>query len=128
MRLVADQDPQKIAEAFTRYVKDICPPYATVEVNLIHSAEPVLLPTDSLYMQAAAEALKEVFGKDTVFIRSGGSIPIVSLFSKVLQAPSVLMGFGLPDDNLHAPNEKMHVDNIFKGIETSARYLGLLKK
>lgn len=127
MRLVADQNPQKIADAFTRYIKDICPPYANVEVNLIHSAEPVLLSTDSPYMQAAAEALKEVFGKDTVFIRSGGSIPIVSLFSKVLKAPSVLMGFGLPDDNLHAPNEKMHIDNLFKGIETSARYLELLK-
>ena len=66
--------------------------------------------------------------KSTVLMRSGGSIPIVSLFSKVLGAPSVLMGFGLPDDNPHAPNEKMRVDNILKGIETSACYIELLKK
>jgi acetylornithine deacetylase/succinyl-diaminopimelate desuccinylase-like protein len=79
-------------------------------------------------MRKASEALGEVFGKPAVFMRSGGSIPIVSLFSKVLNAPSVLMGFGLPDDNLHAPNEKIKLDNIFSGIRASARYLEMLKQ
>lgn len=128
MRLVPDQQPAKIAEAFTRYVQQLCPSYVTVDVNVVHTAEPVLLPTDSPFMKAATEALKEVFGKETIFTRSGGSIPIVSLFSKVLGVPSVLMGFGLPDDNLHAPNEKMKLDNVFKGIQVCARYIQLLKK
>jgi len=128
MRLVSDQDPAKIEKAFRSYVGEICPPYATVEVTYIHGAEPVLLPTDNPYMQCASDALSEVFGREAVFTRSGGSIPIVSLFSKVLHAPSVLMGFGLPDDNLHAPNEKMKLDNVFNGIEAVARYLEMLKR
>jgi len=126
MRLVPDQDPRKILAAFKSYVEEICPPYATVKVEYIHGAEPVLLPTDSPYTKAATQALTEVFGKEAIFRHGGGSIPIVSLFSKVLNAPSVLMGFGLPDDNLHAPNEKMKVDNIMKGIEASARYIELV--
>jgi acetylornithine deacetylase/succinyl-diaminopimelate desuccinylase-like protein len=127
MRLVPDQDPQKIWEAFRDYVQSVCPPYATVEVKYIHGAEPVLLSTDSPFMQKASEALGEVFGKRAVFIRGGGSIPIVSLFSKVLDAPSVLMGFGLPDDNLHAPNEKMRLENVYGGIRAAARYLEMLR-
>lgn len=127
MRLVPDQEPARILEAFIRYVREICPPYATAEVHHIHGAEPVLLPTDTPFMRAATDALAEVFGKEPIFMRSGGSIPIVSLFSKVLGVPSILMGFGLPDDNLHAPNEKMKLDNVFKGIEVSARYLEMLR-
>jgi acetylornithine deacetylase/succinyl-diaminopimelate desuccinylase-like protein len=65
----------------------------------------------------------EVFGKETVYIRSGGSIPIVGSFDEHLKIPSVLMGFGLPDDNLHAPNEKFHLPNFYRGIETVARFL-----
>jgi acetylornithine deacetylase/succinyl-diaminopimelate desuccinylase-like protein len=128
MRLVPDQSSAKIAELFRQYVEDICPGHSTVSVNVLHGAEPVLLPTDSPFMSAATDALSEVFGKDTIFMRSGGSIPIVSLFSNVLGVPSVLMGFGLPDDNLHAPNEKMKLDNVFKGIQASARYMELLKR
>ena len=128
MRLVPDQTSGKIAEIFRQYVEDICPEHSTVSVNVLHGAEPVLLPTDSPFMAAATDALSEVFGKDTIFMRSGGSIPIVSLFSNVLGVPSVLMGFGLPDDNLHAPNEKMKLDNVFKGIDASARYMELLKR
>ncbi len=126
MRLVADQQPEKIWQAFKAYVESLCPPHSTVRVDLLSTAEPVLLPTDSPYMQAAVTALKEVFGAEPVFIRSGGSIPIVSLFGRVLGVPSILMGFGLPDDNLHAPNEKMKLDNVFRGIEASMRYLELL--
>ena len=128
MRLVPDQDQDVIAKAFTAYVESICPPYATVEVTRIHGAEPVLLPTDTPYMQTAIAALKEVFAKEPVMMRSGGSIPIVSLFSKVLGVPSILIGFGLPDDNPHAPNEKMKLDNVFKGIDTSALYLRMLAR
>ncbi len=126
MRLVPHQNPNKIWEAFESYVKSLCPPYAEVEVEYIHGADPVLLPTDSPYMKAAVDALHEVYGKEPILMRSGGSIPIVSLFSNVLNAPSVLMGFGLPDDNLHAPNEKMKLANVFSGIKASAHYLRLL--
>src|SRR5215813_6168074 len=73
-----------------------------------------------------AEVMKEVFGKDTVYIRSGGSIPLVGVFDRYLGIPSVMMGFGLPDDNLHAPNEKFHLPNFYRGIEAIARYLELL--
>jgi acetylornithine deacetylase/succinyl-diaminopimelate desuccinylase-like protein len=128
MRLVPDQEPDAIWQAFREYVERVCPPWATVHVQLIHYAEPVLLPTDTPYMKAAMEALREVFGREPVITGSGGSIPIVSLFGKVLGAPSILMGFGLPDDNLHAPNEKMKLDNVFRGIDTSARYLRLLAR
>ena len=70
--------------------------------------------------------MKQVFGKETVYIRSGGSIPIVAAFDEHLGIPSVMMGFGLPDDNLHAPNEKLHLPNFFRGIEAVARYIEIL--
>ncbi len=128
MRLVPDQDPEAISKAFKAFVESLCPHYASVEVSEIHHAEPVLLPSDTPYVKAATAALKEVFGKEPVLMRSGGSIPIVSLFSKVLGAPSVLMGFGLPDDNPHAPNEKMKLENVFNGIDASTLYLRMLAR
>ena len=70
--------------------------------------------------------MTEVIGNKTVYIRSGGSIPIVGLFEKELGIPSVMMGFGLPDDNLHAPNEKLYLPNFFRGIDCVARYLELV--
>jgi acetylornithine deacetylase/succinyl-diaminopimelate desuccinylase-like protein len=81
---------------------------------------------DNRFIHAAADAMKQIFGKETVYIRSGGSIPIVGSFDRDLGIPSVMMGFGLPDDNLHAPNEKMHLPNFFRGIEAVARYLEIL--
>jgi acetylornithine deacetylase/succinyl-diaminopimelate desuccinylase-like protein len=94
-----------------------------VEVRLIHSGDPCLIPVDNPYIRAATEALHEVWGKDTVFIRSGGSIPIVGDFAKHLNLPSVMMGFGLPDDGLHAPNEKFNLKNFELGIQSLIRFL-----
>jgi acetylornithine deacetylase/succinyl-diaminopimelate desuccinylase-like protein len=94
-----------------------------VEVRLISAGEPCLIPVDNPYVRAATRALKEVWGKDTVFIRSGGSIPIVGDFDRHLGMPSVMMGFGLPDDNIHAPNEKFHLKNFELGIESIVRFL-----
>jgi len=74
------------------------------------------------FVREAAEAMFEIFGNKTVFTRSGGSIPIVGLFKDVLGVPSVMTGFGLPDDNLHAPNEKVYLPNVYRGIEAIARY------
>jgi len=79
--------------------------------------------TDNRYIKAATEALHDTFKKETVFIRCGGSIPIVTDFQDELKIPSVMMGFGLPDDNLHAPNEKFHIPNFHRGIETICLFL-----
>jgi acetylornithine deacetylase/succinyl-diaminopimelate desuccinylase-like protein len=78
--------------------------------------------TDNPYIRAATSAMRQVFGKETVFIRSGGSIPIVGDFERHLEIPTVMMGFGLPDDNLHAPNEKFHIANFHRGIESIIRF------
>lgn len=123
MRLVADQRPAEAAEQLKKAVAQVCPKGVTAEYKPIHSAAPSLVNPDNPFIRAAAEALKESFGKETVFIRSGGSIPVVGLFDRHLGIPSVLMGFGLPDDNLHAPNEKFHLPNFYRGIEAVALYL-----
>jgi acetylornithine deacetylase/succinyl-diaminopimelate desuccinylase-like protein len=78
---------------------------------------------DNRFIRTAAGVMSEVFGRETVYIRSGGSIPIVGLFDEHLKAPSVMMGFGLPDDRIHAPNEKFYLPNFFRGIDAVARYL-----
>ena len=102
--------------------RSIKPKGISLDVRLIHSGEPIVIGTDNPYVKAATHALHEVWGKETVFIRSGGSIPIVGDFEKHLKIPSVMMGFGLPDDNLHAPNEKFHLANFYRGIESVIRF------
>jgi acetylornithine deacetylase/succinyl-diaminopimelate desuccinylase-like protein len=117
------------AETFAlleKFVQAHTPPGVEMGVRLIHSGEPVLVGTDNPYIRAAIAALDAVFGRDTVFIRSGGSIPIVGDFARHLGLPSVMMGFGLPDDNLHAPNEKFHIANFYSGIESIIRWFSLL--
>jgi acetylornithine deacetylase/succinyl-diaminopimelate desuccinylase-like protein len=125
-RLVAGQDPKEAVEQLKQAVRKACPRGVTAEVRIIHSAPPSLVNPDNRFIRAAAGAMSEVFGKETVYIRSGGSIPIVAAFEECLGIPSVMMGFGLPDDNLHAPNEKMHLPNFYRGIEAVARYFDLL--
>ncbi|MCC6861790.1 MAG: dipeptidase [Bryobacterales bacterium] len=126
LRLVADQRPAEAAEQFRNAVRQVCPKGVAAEVKLLHSAAPSLVDPGNPFIRAAARALTESFGKETVYIRSGGSIPVVGLFDRHLGIPSVLMGFGLPDDNLHAPNEKFHLPNFYRGIEAVARYLEFL--
>jgi acetylornithine deacetylase/succinyl-diaminopimelate desuccinylase-like protein len=126
MRLVADQRPAEATAQLQKAVAAACPKGVTAEFKPIHSAPPSLVNPDNKFIQAAAEAMKQIFGKETVYIRSGGSIPIVAAFDESLEIPSVMMGFGLPDDNLHAPNEKLHLPNFFRGIEAVARYLEIL--
>ncbi len=122
-RLVADQNPEEALKQFKAAVAKVCPKGVTATVRLIHGAAPSLTDPNNPFIKASAEAMGEVFGKETVYIRSGGSIPIVGLFDQHLGMPSVLMGFGLPDDNLHAPNEKFHLPNFYRGIEAVAHYL-----
>ncbi|MBI3694434.1 MAG: dipeptidase [Acidobacteria bacterium] len=126
MRLVADMDPQEAFEQYSRYVVQVTPRGTRSKVTLLNSAGPSLVSTDNRFIQTAAAAMSEVFGKETVYIRSGGSIPIVGLFDQYAGIPSVMMGFGLPDDNLHAPNEKLHLPNFFNGIVAVTRYLEIL--
>jgi acetylornithine deacetylase/succinyl-diaminopimelate desuccinylase-like protein len=126
MRLVADQNPEEALDQLRKAVAAVCPRGVTAEVKPIHGAAPSLVDPTNRFIKASAEAMSQVFGKETVYIRSGGSIPIVGLFDQHLGMPSVMMGFGLPDDNLHAPNEKFHLPNFYRGIEAVARYLELL--
>jgi acetylornithine deacetylase/succinyl-diaminopimelate desuccinylase-like protein len=123
MRLVPNMTPAKAFEQYKSYVEKIAPKGADVTVRLIHQGDACLIPVNNQYIQASVRALHEVWGKDTVFIRSGGSIPIVGDFDKHLGLPSVMMGFGLPDDNLHAPNEKFNLKNFKLGIESLIRFL-----
>ncbi len=123
MRLVPGMTPAKAFALYKAYVEKIAPAGVDVEVRLIHAGDPCLIPVNNRYVQAATRALHEVWGKDTVFIRSGGSIPIVGDFDRHLGVPSVMMGFGLPDDNIHAPNEKFHLKNFELGIESIVRFL-----
>jgi acetylornithine deacetylase/succinyl-diaminopimelate desuccinylase-like protein len=118
MRLVPNQTSDEIAELFTKHFQSIAPDYVTVKVTTHHGGEPVVTPTDSTAYKAAAEAIKTAFGKEPIPTRGGGSIPIVALFEKILELKTVLMGFGLDNDNIHSPNEKYDVMNYFKGIET----------
>src|SRR5579862_2462485 len=123
MRLVPNMTPAKAFQQYKSYVEKIAPRGVDVSVRLIHSGDPCLIPVNNPYIQAATRSLHEVWGKDTVFIRSGGSIPIVGDFDRHLGLPSVMMGFGLPDDNLHAPNEKFHLKNFELGIRSIIRFL-----
>jgi len=126
MRLVADQTPAEATEQLRAAVRANTPRGVTAEVKVLHTGAPSLTNPDNAFIRAAAQAMTEVFGKETVYTRSGGSIPIVGVFDRYLGIPSVMMGFGLPDDNLHAPNEKFHLPNFYRGIEAVARYLEML--
>ncbi len=120
MRLVPNQDPDKIAAAFRAHVQRALPPGVAAEVIVHHGARPVLVPRDAPLMQAAVRALEQGFGSRPVFIREGGSIPIVTTFQQCLGAPVLLLGFGLPTDNAHSPNEKFHLSNFWRGARTVA--------
>jgi acetylornithine deacetylase/succinyl-diaminopimelate desuccinylase-like protein len=118
MRLVPNQNPDDILKRYKSYVKKLTPKGIQTSIKVWSKGPACVVGTDNKYIKAATEAMHDVFKKETVFIRSGGSIPIVTDFQDVLKIPSVMMGFGLPDDNLHAPNEKFHIPNFHRGIES----------
>ncbi len=117
-RLVANQNPHDIYQKVSAYVAQITPPAVRSEVRLLSVGDSALVPLDSEAMQVAVDAYHHVFGKKPVFMREGGSIPVVATYHRLMKAPVLLMGFGLPDDNLHAPNEKMSIGMFHKGIQT----------
>jgi acetylornithine deacetylase/succinyl-diaminopimelate desuccinylase-like protein len=126
MRLVPDQQPDAIAKLFTDYVHQVAPPGVVVEVSLLHGAEPVRVEAQGALVEAAMDAMADVWGPRPVRIREGGSIPIVSTFSQVLGKPVLLLGFGLTDDGLHSPNEKFNISHYYNGIRSVVRMLDRL--
>ena len=120
MRLVPDQDPDRVAQLFDDYVKKIAPKTVDVKVTRMHGGKPWMTEFDNKYVQAAGRAIEKGFGKAPVFNREGGSIPVVATFQEILGLPSVLFGGGLPDENAHAPNEKLDLGNFHGGIIASA--------
>lgn len=118
-RLVSDQDPDRIFNLLKAHIEKIAPPTINWELRLLSSAKPVLIDINTRPVQFAMEAFERVFGRAPIFTREGGSIPVVLSFQEKLEAPVVMLGFGLPDDNLHAPDEKFSLEMFRKGIETS---------
>lgn len=128
MRLVPDQKPEDIIKKVEDHLKELAPPTVKVEIKKLHGGNPVLVPLESKGIVSAVKALKNAFGKEVLFTREGGSIPIVSTFLDVLNAPSVLMGIGLPSDNIHSPNENFSIDNFYGGITASAYFFDEFSK
>jgi acetylornithine deacetylase/succinyl-diaminopimelate desuccinylase-like protein len=122
-RLVPNQDPEKVIATFRAWVKENTPRGVSTEVRVLSAGPAIVVDPSHPAIQTAARVFSEALGRPTVFIRSGGSIPIVGDFAKHLGIPTVLMGFGLPDDGLHSPNEKFKVNNYYTGIRTVARFL-----
>ncbi len=124
-RLVPNQDPQAVVAAWKQFVADNAPTGVTMTVNVLSGAPATVVNPEHPAIAFAAKAFGEMLGRETVFTRSGGSIPIVGELAKHLGIPTVLMGFGLPDDGLHSPNEKYKVENYYTGIMTVAHFLEL---
>jgi acetylornithine deacetylase/succinyl-diaminopimelate desuccinylase-like protein len=125
LRLVPDQRPDEVVKQLESAIAAAAPRGVTATFKLLSSAAPSMVDPGHPLIQKAAEAMRKVFGRETVYVRCGGSIPIVGLFKEALGIPSVLAGFGLPDDNIHAPNEKMSIANIQRGIDAMIEYFNL---
>lgn len=126
MRLVPNQNPQKIEKLFTKYIKKIAPDYVDVKVSSVHGGSPFIAKLDKPIMKIAAKAMSMAFGKNTVFMREGGSIPIVVQFAEKLKATPILMGLGLDSENLHSPNEHFNLNHFRLGIISSAYFMNEL--
>ncbi|MBN1888558.1 MAG: dipeptidase [Thermoflexales bacterium] len=128
MRLVPDQSSEEVARLFSDYVLSIAPSQVKVSVRDLHGGLPALIDPNLPEMEAASRALERSFGTRPVFTRSGGSIPAVADMKKHLGVPTILLGFGLPDDNAHSPNEKLHLPTFYKGIEASIFFMDELAR
>jgi len=122
-RLVPGQNPNRVGKLFREHIARTTPPGIETTVKLLSPVQPALVDRKHPAVRAAAFAYKKGFGASPVFLRSGGSIPVVNAFKESLGIPTALMGFGLPDDRIHAPNEKFHLPNFYRGIETSIWFL-----
>ena len=120
-RLVPNQDPKKITASLNARLKELCPPGIEMELVEFHGAPGVVVPLESPFMAAAARSIEHGFGKAPVYMREGGSIPVVSTFRKLLGVDTLLLGWGRDDDNTHSPNEKFNLADFHRGIRSSAR-------
>ena len=120
--MVPKQDPEKIIASYKKFVAENTPAGIQTEVRILSYGPAVSVNPDHPAIAVAAQAFSDILGRETVFIRSGGSIPIVGDFARHLGIPTILMGFGLPDDGLHSPNEKYKLDNYYAGIRTIAHF------
>jgi acetylornithine deacetylase/succinyl-diaminopimelate desuccinylase-like protein len=127
-RLVPDQDPHRVDKLFRDHIDRVAPKAVQVAVRTMAPIQPAYLDRNHPAIRTAVFAYRKGFGSYPVFLRSGGSIPVVNTFQEELGAPTVLMGFGLPDDQNHAPNEKFHIPNFYRGIETSIWYMAAASK
>lgn len=123
MRLVPDQRPDQVKQSLETYLAEHVPPAISWELQDLSSCTPGIIDRDSDAVKAASRALESVWGKSPLFKREGGSVPVVGFIKDMLGVNSLMLGFGLPDDNLHAPNEKMHLPNFFRGIDTYIRFM-----
>jgi len=120
MRLVPNQDPEKIKNIFNSYLQKVVPDSVTYQLTPLHGGNPYVISYDTREMRSAVAAIEKVFGKRPLPVRSGGSIPVVADFEEVLGIKTVLMGFGLDTDAIHSPNENFPLQNFYKGIESIA--------
>lgn len=123
MRLVPDQDPREIAHLFEQRILQLLPSTVEVEVRTLAYGDAAVIERDTPAMQSAMQAYRRGFGAEPFFLRAGGTLPVVAMLNKMLQVPVIFIGFGLPDDNLHAPNEKFSLDNFYRGINTSIYFM-----
>jgi len=128
MRLVADQDPNDICEKIEKYIKKICPDYVYCEVKKHGGARGVVVPTDGPWLEAAGKAIKTGFGVEPVFIKEGGSIPVVGTFKEVLGIDTLLLGWGQSDDNAHSPNERFALADFERGCYSALALIDELSK
>ncbi len=126
LRLPPGVTPEEVLPLLQRRVRELCPPGVTMTVRAIHGGGGVLIPLDNVFMRAAETALKREWGVAPVFMREGGSIPVGVLFTEYLKAPVIFMGTGLPDDNIHAPNEKYSVANYYHLMGQAIRFLEIV--
>jgi acetylornithine deacetylase/succinyl-diaminopimelate desuccinylase-like protein len=127
-RLVADQDPAEIHGQLTEYMKARAPKSVTWEVRELSKGAGAIMRRDSIAMKAALDALRQTFGVDPFFKRDGGSVPVVSMMQRELGYDSIMLGFALPNDNIHGPNEKQHLPTLYKGVDTYIRFLANMAK
>jgi acetylornithine deacetylase/succinyl-diaminopimelate desuccinylase-like protein len=124
MRLVPNQNPDQIVQRFTDYVNSLTPDTISLKIRQQGLAgEPSIIDRDHPSIMAASNAYQAAFRRRPIFTREGGSIPVVSAFQHLLDLPVVMMGFGLTNDRLHSPNEKLHLPNFYRGIETSIHFM-----
>jgi acetylornithine deacetylase/succinyl-diaminopimelate desuccinylase-like protein len=126
MRIVPNQDPESVQAQLNEYLRKNAPPTVTWEVKTLSSVPPAIVDRNTPAMRAASEALQATFGVKPIFRLQGGSVPVVSYTKRKLGVDTVLLGFGLPDDHIHGPNEKLHLPNYYRGIESYMRFFALV--